>query len=256
MNVTRAARAVLQPAYAAYLSAVYGRKGLPWRVNGDALRIDPRLRWMLPHENEPLLYEYLRRGISPGQAVLDIGAFLGTYAMAEARWVGPSGHVLAIEPTPWTFARLRRHVDMNGLGDRLEVRCAAVGARPGTAALRLFADEPYRNEVAAVADPEAIEVDVVTVDALCRAWGRFPDWIRMDVQGREFEVLEGAREVLRERRGRVGIVVEVHPEEWAGRGIGSTEAVDRFAAVGLRAVPLPGAPPLFTESAHVTMEYL
>ena len=33
---------VLRPAYGAWLSAVYGRRGMPWRLNGEPLRIDPR----------------------------------------------------------------------------------------------------------------------------------------------------------------------------------------------------------------------
>jgi FkbM family methyltransferase len=257
MNLYHAASRLARPLRTALLDAVYRRSGLPWTVNGDVVRIDPRLRRLLPHVNEPLLYEFLRTGVHPGQSVLDIGAFLGTYAIAEARWVGSPGRVLAVEPTPWTFDRLVRHIAMNGLADRIDVRRAAVGSAPGQTRLSLFDGEPYRNEVAQPGSAgETVPVEVVTVDALCREWGRVPDWIRMDVQGFEFEVLEGACEVLASARGRLRIVVEVHPDEWAVRGIDAEAAVRRFAAVGLRATPLPGGPPLFEESAHVCMEFL
>jgi FkbM family methyltransferase len=256
MSLSRSATRALRPVYAAYLNAVYGRRGMPWTINGDRLRIDPRLRWMLPHENEPLLYEYLRVGVTRGQTVLDIGAFLGTYAIAEARWVGSTGRVMAVEPTPWTFERLRRHIVMNAVQDRCDIRCAAVGAVNGHTALRLYDEEPYRNELVNDGAAGAVKVEMITVDELCRRWGRLPDWIRMDVQGREFEVLAGARELIRARRGRLQIIVEVHPEQWAERGIGGAEATDRFAELGLKAAPLPGAPPLYTQSAHVVMEHM
>ena len=56
-----------------------------------------------------------------------------------------------------------------------------------------FAEEPYRNMIASSdAGPSAVSVDVVTIDGICAALGRPPDWIRMDVQGLEFDVLAGA----------------------------------------------------------------
>jgi hypothetical protein len=100
-------------------------------------------------------------------------------------------------------------------------------------------------------------VDVVTVDTVCgRELGRPPDWIRMDVQGLEFDVLQGAREAIRDARGRLKIVAEMHPEQWPDFGIAPAEAHDRFAALGLRARPITAGEPLYTQSGHVVLEPL
>jgi hypothetical protein len=94
------------------------------------------------------------------------------------------------------------------------------------------------------------------VDAIAHEIGRPPDWIRMDVQGLEFEVLSGAACVLREAGGRLRIVAEMHPEQWPDYGIQPAEAVDRLAAFGLRASPLePGGDP-FEQSGHAIIQQL
>src|SRR5262249_37841621 len=221
----------LRLAYALYLRAVFGRTGLPWSVNGEVLRIDPAIRHFVPHENESTLFRYLQFAMRPGDVVLDIGAFLGTYAIMAARWTGPLGRVIAFEPSPTTFRLLQRHLLMNNLeAPRVEARCVAVGSHLSRRALKQFDAEPYRNQiVTGDATGDSVIVDVVTVDSVCAHWTRPPDWIRLDVQGLEFDVLEGARDVIHAGRGRLKIVAEMHPQFWPDYGIRPGEVVDRLA---------------------------
>lgn len=247
---------MLRPAYSAWLNAAYGRRGISWWVNGERLRIHPAVRHLIPQDNERSLFEYLRAAIRPGDLVFDVGAFLGTYALFEARWSGAQGRVVAFEPSPSSFSILTRHLAMNGLRDRVDARHAAVGASVGRRLLVVFEHEPYRNQLAGLASPGQVSVEVLTVDAVCRELGRVPDWIRMDVQGLEFDVLQGAREAIRAARGRMKIVVETHPDQWPEFGIDPREAQDRFRMLGLRARPLMPADPLFIQGGHVILEPL
>jgi len=248
---------MLRPAYSAWLNAAYGRRGISWSVNGERLRIHPAVRHLIPQDNERPLFDYLRAAIRPGDLVFDVGAFLGTYALFEARWSGAEGRVVAFEPSASSFSILARHLAMNGLGPaRVDARHSAVGASVGRRMLIVFEDEPYRNQLAGLASPGQVSVEVLTVDAVCHELGRVPDWIRMDVQGLEFEVLQGAQEAIRAARGRMKIVVETHPDQWPEFGIDPREAQDRFRMLGLRARPLKPADPLFTQSGHVILEPL
>ncbi len=246
----------LRPAYALYLRTMFGRSGLPWSVNGERLRIDPAVRHFMPHENEATLFRYLQTTMRPGEVVLDIGAFLGTYAIMAARWTGPSGRVLAFEPSPSSFEILQRHLQMNDLGSsRVEAHRAAVGARQERRSLRVFDAEPYRNQIAADdSGGSSLTVDVVTIDSICAGWTRPPDWIRLDVQGLEFDVLQGAREVIRAGRGRLKVVAEMHPQQWPEYGIHPREAVARLAALGLRARSVSASADRFTQDSHMILE--
>lgn len=254
---------ILRPAYGRALETVYGRRGLPWSINGETFRIIPGLRHMLPPINEAPLFHFLSSEIKQGDVVFDIGSFLGTYAMLAARRSGESGRVMAFEPSPTSFQALERHVAMNGLhAPRVVAQCAAVGARSERRGLVTFSDEPYRNMIAPVASPSTRSgqgtdaVNVVSVDEVAEKMGRPPDWIRMDVQGLEFDVLAGAATVLRESAGRLRIVAEMHPEQWPDYGVQPSEAVERLAAFGLRARPLEEGHDPFEQSGHAILEPL
>jgi FkbM family methyltransferase len=248
---------VLRPAYGRALETVYGRRGLPWSINGESFRIIPGLRHLLPPVNEAPLFRFLSEQIRQGDLVFDVGAFLGTYAMLAARRSGQSGRVVAFEPSPDSFRALERHVAMNGLhAPRIVVRCTAVGARSERRRLMTFDEEPYRNMIAPPGVEGSDAVNVVTIDDVEAEIGRPPDWVRMDVQGLEFDVLAGAASVVRESGGRLRIVAEVHPEQWPGYGVQPSEAVERLAALGLRARPLEAGRDPFEQGSHAILESL
>jgi hypothetical protein len=66
----------------------------------------------------------------------------------------------------------------------------------------------------------------------------------MDVQGLELELIEGARDAIRDAGGRMKIVAEMLPEQWPGFGISPGETCDRFAALGCGHAPTPAEPSL------------
>jgi hypothetical protein len=90
----------------------------------------------------------------------------------------------------------------------------------------------------------------------CAKWTRPPDWIRLDVQGLEFEALHGAREVICAGRGRLRVVAEMHPQQWPECGIHPREAVERLAALGLRARSVSASVTPFTQDSPVMLEPL
>lgn len=247
LGADSAAIRIGQRLYGRYLEAVAGDRGLRWRVNGGVIRIDPRVRRLIPHVTEPALFDYLRTHVEPGQIVLDIGAFLGTYAIFEARWVGERGRVVALEPTPASCATIRMHLRMNGVQDRVTLIEAAAGAEPGEATLD-ESPEPYRNQL--TSRPAGRRVRVVTIDDVCEQMGLRPDWIRMDVQGSELDVLRGARRTFAASNGRLRAVVEMHPFLWRARGFGIDDARAQLRELGLTATGIEDPQDPFADDAH------
>jgi FkbM family methyltransferase len=234
----------LRPAYESLLGALSGGRGIPWEINGETYRVDPRFRHRLGQHYDAPVARYLRGRVRPGALCLDVGANVGIYVLQFARWAGPGGRVVAFEPNPSARAVLARHVALNGLEGRVRVVPAAVGASGGEGVLfAADADGMSRlgepNELIADRVRE-LTVPVVTLDGFCEAEGLEPDWLFMDIEGFELAALAGARRLIERRGARLGVVVELHPNAWAVAGTAREDAEALLAELGLRAVPLTG----------------
>jgi FkbM family methyltransferase len=252
-------RSVAVASYGRVLNALYSKRGLPWRVHDEVVRIDPRVRHLVPHEPEPALFAFLKETIRPGDVVLDVGAFAGIYAVLAARWSAPDGRVIAFEPTPSSAALARRHLAFNGVElDCVRLVEAAVADRAGRGSLHVYDDTlmPYVNSLVPAVDtnasPVVRDVAVVTIDDVCRELGVVPSVIRMDVQGAEMAALRGARETIR-AAGRLTLVVEMHPQCWPAFGVTESSARETLGELGLTARPLVEGEPLFGRDAHAVL---
>lgn len=141
-----------------------------------------------------------------GDAFVDVGAHWGLFTLhAVALGCDP---VVAVEPDAVNLSRLRRNLERNGLASRVRVVEAAAGASSGSGWLRRntamghhwFADRGR-------AGPNSAEVVTRTLDDVITSI--LPDacriWVKIDVEGRERLVIEGARESL--ASGRVAGVL-------------------------------------------------
>ncbi len=256
-RLRRQAFGAAQWAYGAALRARHGQRGMPWRVHDRTLRIDPALRHLVPHEPEPDLYRFLQTHVTPGSHVLDVGAFLGIYAILEAQLAGATGRVVTIEPTAWSAAAARRHIGQNAAGAApIELIEAAAGERPGQAMLHEY-DLPYVNALAQAPDgvgtPRLRSVAVRTIDEICATAGLAPTVIRMDVQGAEWHALKGASEIIRAAGRRLVIVAEMHPQCWPAFGMDADGAMATIASLGLDAEPLEPGAGLFDRDGHIIL---
>jgi FkbM family methyltransferase len=251
------ARIAAERAYAVGLRARYGRTGMPWRVHSEIVRIDPGVRHFVPHSSEPDLFEFIKGHVSSGDTVLDVGSFLGIYAVLEARFAGPRGRVVALEPTPWSASIARRHVEFNaGANAPIVVVEAAVAEENGRADFYEYG-EPYVNALQRAVDvsgPATVRtVRAVTIDSICSQMRITPKLIRMDVQGAEFHALRGARRTIRSAGRSLTIIAEMHPQCWPAFGIEEGSARAMIAALGLCAAPLVAGTDLFARDGHVVL---
>ena len=146
--------------------------------------------------------------LRPGQTVVDVGANIGFYVLLESLKVGPSGKVYAIEPVPDNYELLRRNVDLNRRGN-IEMHRCAVGDKPGRAQMHLSHLRNWHAMTAVHATGRVIEVEVVTLDAFLEGKPS-PSLVRMDVEGYEYEILQGMEETL-ERSTDLTLFIEIHP---------------------------------------------
>jgi FkbM family methyltransferase len=139
---------------------------------------------------------FLQEHVRPGMVVADIGANIGLYTYLLSRCVADSGFVYSFEPAPELFAALTRNCDINGVRN-VALHSLALGARSDTLILKRSLVNSGDNRLSeggargAVGD---VTVPVRALDELLA--GRSLDFVKIDVQGWEFEVLKGMRNTL------------------------------------------------------------
>jgi len=145
--------------------------------------------------------EFCRQLLQPGMVVIDVGANVGVYTFLAARCVGTTGRVYAIEPTPNCVACLKSTVVDNRL-DRCVVPIeAAVGSQLGQVFL-VFSGASVFNRIvpdrAAAGGRRVKAVAQLTLDHLWESEHKPQvDLLKIDVEGAELEVLQGAQQLLR-----------------------------------------------------------
>jgi FkbM family methyltransferase len=152
--------------------------------------------------------------------------------------------VVAFEPNLNARRVLQKHIQLNALTERVQVIPAAVGAAYGDEILFAAGTDGMSRLGApnqAIADRvSAVTVPVVTLDGFCEAEKLVPDWLLIDIEGFEIAALLGARELIRSRRGLMGIIVEMHPNVWASANTTRSLAEEILAELQLHPVALTG----------------
>jgi FkbM family methyltransferase len=191
--------------------------------------------------------------VRPGATAFDVGAHIGLYTLLLARLVGPEGRVHAFEPEPRNHGRLLANLALNG-ADNVSARQAAVYARTSGVELNVFGagfgawhslgrprlPDPFAPG-RTVEPVETIEVEAVALDDYCAEAGvERIDFLKVDVEGAERDVLEGARGLL--AAGGVGVILfEASLPQTEALGHGPAEVFELLAGHGYRSFALDEA---------------
>jgi len=174
------------------------------------------------HRNwEPQVGSVICRLLQPGDVFIDVGANIGYFSLLAANLVGKSGKVIAFEPLPPLVEQIKRSADVN-VHNWLTVVPKALGDRPGCMELAISdINIGGSSLVSADSDKRTVSVDVSTLDAELAAVKKV-DLIKVDVEGFEYEMLQGARQVLSDFKPAV--ILEFSPHFYKKRN--STMAKD------------------------------
>jgi FkbM family methyltransferase len=160
---------------------------------------------------EPDVIDTLDKILKPGMIFCDIGANNGFFSVIAAKLVGPKGAVYAIDPLPINIEQIKNNVRLNdfrnvniyemamgAVNDRAKL---SVSANSGMSRLQAVSDAP---------DPmQTILVDLRTLDTLVAEKGlQDPGFIKIDAEGAEAFILEGAAKIL--QRSHPALLIELH----------------------------------------------
>lgn len=188
---------------------------------------------------EPEAISWYRKEISDGAVVLDIGANIGAHTLNFARLVGSKGRVVAFEPTDYAFAKLKKNTSLNPCLESRIVACQVMLCAPGEEGEKpegIYSSWPLEpdvslHEVHGGKLQTVCGADTETVDGLLKKQGigRI-DFIKIDVDGHELSVLQGASETI--ERDKPPIFIEFCPHISAEHGVALVELVNFIIGKG------------------------
>ena len=148
--------------------------------------------------------------------VVDVGAHYGRYTLIAAKRIGPKGKVIAIEADPKNFDMLNKNIKLNKLEHVITLNFAATSNK---SKVKLSIPEKksghtiYSSIIPDRSPTEKfIEVNANTLDNLLDEKGisiEEVNWIKIDVEGAELEVLKGATNVLSKNKD-ISLLIEIH----------------------------------------------
>lgn len=246
-KLPRAARKLLQTLRRAPYRALLKLHDLSYAVKRvDYPRHPVYIRLTTPREigradavhKEPWTVEWIENQLRPGDVLFDIGANVGAYSLIAAKFIGGQGKVFAFEPGFPTFASLCWNVAYNGCQDVVVPLQIGLHAGKGLtmfhysslaagAALHTLGDHTASTVGATVYRQPVLTYGL---DALCEDFGiPCPNLIKLDVDGTELEIVQGAAKAL-ENPGLRSVLIELS-EDAAGS---DREVIRRLELAGLR----------------------
>jgi len=160
--------------------------------------------------------DFLRAHVPAGGVFIDVGANVGTYALALARHVGAAGRVIAIEPHPVTHARLAFN-RMASNFTQVTLVAAAAGASDGELLIETDGDNLGASHVVTgQAASGAVKVPSLRLQRILGDAGiGHVDALKIDVEGYEDRVLIGFfAEAPSSLWPRAVVIEHLSKEEW------------------------------------------
>lgn len=205
------------------------RDGIRWQLDlneGIDLAIYLKLYQKIPQR-------LLDTWIAPGSLAVDIGANVGAHCLPLARHVGPTGCVVAVEPTDFAFGKLKKNIALNPeLTSRvIPIQAALTDGGSGSAnQTEFYSRWPLRTEGAKLHREHLGQMETASASRLLpldtlidelRAQGRIGmrvAFVKLDVDGNELSVLRSGPRLF--TTDRPAVLVEMAPyvqDEQAGR---------------------------------------
>ncbi|WP_353572721.1 FkbM family methyltransferase [Candidatus Albibeggiatoa sp. nov. BB20] len=149
---------------------------------------------------EPDEVALVKQYIKQGDVVIDIGANIGYYSLLFAQLVGETGHVIAFEPDPDNFALLQKNISLNQYRNVTLVQ-KAVATENSQAQLFLCDENKGMHRLYdSVCCQTSIEVETVCLDDYLPTLVNRVDFIKIDIEGAEYNALQGMQNILRQQQ--------------------------------------------------------
>ena len=183
---------------------------------------------------EELEAKIMEEKIETGNIVVDIGANIGLHTLNMARIVGNTGQVFAFEPDPSNFEILKKNVKINNYKNII-LEQKAVGDKHGRATL-YQSDNPINHRIFPQIEraTNQVQVELTNLDNYFDSdMIDKINFIKIDVEGMEFGVLKGMKNILKNNK-KIKILFEFVPKDTIEAGFIPIELLDYLTSNGFK----------------------
>lgn len=204
----------------------------PIRMNDPAM-----YRTYVSNSYEEPETNFIRKHVGVDQHVIDIGARHGWFSCVMSQGVGSMGHVYCYDPDPIAATHVRECITVNRF-ENVSFEGCALGAEAGRLS---FDGADATLQTNGHVGSNVITVDVKRLDDLLENRAHPISFIKIDVEGAEHMVFEGARELI--TRDRPVILMELNdPLSRRVSGVPVMDTVAYLREFGYRCADLDGRP--------------
>jgi len=188
------------------------------------------------HDSEIRLIKWMLENISPDEIALDIGAHIGFFSLLLHSLMSDDGRVFSFEPSRDIFLFLEKNLNLIPSCQVMQIALSDQSGQKDFYAYPMAHSEfntmhpelLSQDKKASHINPELYQVSTITLDAWVQKNGMIPTFIKMDVEGSEYEVLMGGNEVLRHYLPRLIMEFQIVKEKRAPY----VKAVDLGRSIG------------------------
>lgn len=181
---------------------------------------------------------YVRDTLRTGMTFIDVGANWGLFTLTAASLVGDSGRIVALEPDPRMFAKLKWNIEHNNL---TRVTAFEVAAADCNAVLTLAGHDHATDDWETSMLVQSVPPERISFQVPARRLDTFLDeagiksvsLLKMDIEGAEHAALTGMEAGLRSQRYQ-RMLIELHPRQLADRGRTTSDVVNVLIGHGYK----------------------
>ena len=180
-------------------------------LSKDPRKAFPTAFWYDRNLTEPTVVHAMRDWCRPGDVVFDVGANCGALSILMSRLVGPRGVVCSFEASRRIVDKCQYNLAINGCHNTQLFHRAVF--RRSAEAIRIYHGSHLNDTVVQDhADSQDFhEVETIALDDFAKHFKLSPKLIKMDIEGAEYDALQGARQTIAE--ARPVIILEQQPQD-------------------------------------------
>lgn len=176
---------------------------------------------------ESILTRFLQDNIHPGDIVVDVGANVGYFTKLMTKLVGKRGEVIGFEPSEINWKYLKKNVSRN---PNLMIEKIALSDKEGELHFAEDSANPGENGLRAKGKT-VVPTTTLTSWVKAHKMNRV-NLIKIDVEGAEVMVLQGAKDFLRKQKKLI-VAIECNPGALSELGFTTSDLIKSLKACGL-----------------------